>query len=458
MALLAAAGCSDSTEAGVDAGPVPTLCGSGLDAADPNCVLIFDTCKEGEIPLLGGGCQRVGVTQCLGGWGVAGPPAWKCKPIGPPQACLPGWTKVKGGWCEPILPASACPAGTMEVLGQSACQPIGDCGTGTWGKIKTVANTIYVNQNHRGGGAGTKANPYKTITDALAKAAPGDHIAVAAGTYQEDLTILRKVTLEGRCAQQVTIKGAGPGAAVEAKSWATGAVLRGLTITGAGKGVRLDGVDVTLERVAVKGCGARGAEVGNKGTMTFRHSLVAGNRELGIGMWGAKTVLERSVVRDTEGYKSNGTFGTGIQAGVSSITGQPSDLKLLHSLVMGNRTHGLVMYRSTGQVSGSVISSTRKDGNGKYGDGVAVLDKSTLDIQDALVEGNARAGIVFENSGGSVRRSLVRRNIFAIDLESGAAPFIGPNNRMTDSTTNKVTTGQGLTMAPKPKPPNISGL
>jgi len=50
--------------------------------------------------------------------------------------CLPGWTRGKGGWCEPILPKGPCAKGTMEVIGEVACQPMGDCGSGTWGKIK----------------------------------------------------------------------------------------------------------------------------------------------------------------------------------------------------------------------------------------------------------------------------------------------------------------------------------
>jgi len=91
----------------------------------------------------------------------------------------------------------------MEKIGYSTCQPIGDCGTGTWGNITTA--TIYVDQNYtKTEGKGTKIAPYKTIGEALKQATTGDHIAVAAGTYMERVVIQRKVTLEGRCAQMVT--------------------------------------------------------------------------------------------------------------------------------------------------------------------------------------------------------------------------------------------------------------
>ena len=124
LALLVLSGCSDSESTSTDGGT--NKCAKGLKPMGPACVPIFDECKDDEVPMLGGGCKRVGVRECLGGWGLAGPPDWKCKPIGPPQKCLKGWAKVKGGWCEPILPKTKCPAGTMEKIGYATCQPIGD--------------------------------------------------------------------------------------------------------------------------------------------------------------------------------------------------------------------------------------------------------------------------------------------------------------------------------------------
>ena len=135
-------GCNENGGAGTDGGAGTNKCAPGLKAMGPACVPIFDECKDDEVPMLGGGCKRVGVRECNGGWGIEGPPDWKCKPIGPPRTCLKGWEKVKRGWCEPILPKTKCPAGTMEKIGYATCQPIGDCGTGTWGNIKTNANTI----------------------------------------------------------------------------------------------------------------------------------------------------------------------------------------------------------------------------------------------------------------------------------------------------------------------------
>ena len=39
------------------------------------------------------------------------------------------------------LEAKPCPAGTMEQLGFTDCQPIGDCGEGSWGGIEDDGST-----------------------------------------------------------------------------------------------------------------------------------------------------------------------------------------------------------------------------------------------------------------------------------------------------------------------------
>ena len=91
-------GCSDPGD-----GSSPKACAKGLKTVGAACIPIFDDCKGDAVPILGGGCKRVG----------------------PPAKCLTGWAKVKRGWCEPILPDKPCPPGTMEMIGKASCQPVG---------------------------------------------------------------------------------------------------------------------------------------------------------------------------------------------------------------------------------------------------------------------------------------------------------------------------------------------
>ena len=122
-------------------------------------------------------------------------------------------------------------------------------------------------------------------------------MAVAAGTYNKSLTITQKVTLEGRCAQKVTIKGTGIMAAVQARRGGSGAVLRGVTVISGAVGISVASVALTAERVAVRDCEGVGIQVVTSvklGELTLRHSLVAGNQAGGIDLWSAKATVEHS--------------------------------------------------------------------------------------------------------------------------------------------------------------------
>ena len=408
------AGCSALEKGAGDAGP--SQCAKGLKPTGSACVPIFDECAGDEVPLLGGGCLRVGVKECLGGWGLAGPPDWKCQPIGPPLKCLQGWAKVKGGWCEPILPNGPCPAGTMEKIGYTTCQPIGDCGTGTWGKIKATANTIYVDRSFAGGTSdGSQAKPCTTITTALAVAKAGDHIAVAAGKYKENVSISKKVTLEGRCAQQVTIAGTGTYQAVDMTQGASGTVLRGVTITGDGVGLWVNGADITVERAAVRGCEGDGIDVDSGGELTLRHSLVAGNRTAGILVDSSKATVEHSVVRDTREQASDKQLGMGIQASVGSGQSKGSELVLRDSVVVDNRTAGILVGSSKATVERCVVRGTReRASDNQFGTGIYASVQSgqsrgsELVLRDSLLAGNQSAGIIMFSSKATVERTVIR--------------------------------------------------
>ena len=425
-----------TTDGGTDDGG-PAQCAAGLKAVGPACVPIFDECKGDEIPVLGGGCRHVGPPKtCLTGWarvkgGWCEPirPKGKCpigtmevigkttcQPVGPPIKCLTGWTLVGGGWCEPILPQGKCPAGTMEVIGKATCQPIGDCGTGTLGKIKTTASTIFVNQSYAGGSSdGSQTKPFLTIAAALYNATAGDHIAVSSGTYKENISVERKVTLEGRCAEKVTIAGGSSGATVVMTKWASGAVLRGVTISGAGVGLHVDGVTVTVERVAVRGCEGRGIEVDNGGDLALRDSVVAGSREVGVMLSSAKATLERTVVRDSRELASNKQAGLGLSADVQAGKNQMSELTLRDCLVTRNRTLGIYLSSSRAKVERSVIRDTiEQASDSNFGGGIEAriqagkTQMSKLELQDSLVTDNRNVGIYLSGSSATLDRSVVR--------------------------------------------------
>lgn len=57
--------------------------------------------------------------------------------------------------------------------------------------------TIYVDKSSSGSEDGSKSHPYHSISDALDHAKGGDEVAVAKGTYKENITIPKEVWLRG---------------------------------------------------------------------------------------------------------------------------------------------------------------------------------------------------------------------------------------------------------------------
>ena len=108
-------GCGNEPAAGpaVCEGSTPdpaAECGEGYCVNGDSCEPIFDECGRSEVPILGGGCRRVGL----------------------PEDCWDGWLPDGDDGCEPIMAAN-CPSGTMPVIGQTECQPVGvpqDCWPG----------------------------------------------------------------------------------------------------------------------------------------------------------------------------------------------------------------------------------------------------------------------------------------------------------------------------------------
>jgi len=185
----------------------------------------------------------------------------------------------------------------------------------------------------------------------------------------------------------------------------------------------------------------------------IRDSAVAGNRRYGIYLMHAKATLERVVVRDTRAEASDGLRGTGI--GAQGSAGLPMDLSLSDSLVLGNRQSGVIMYEAKTRIQRSVIADTQVDGKGEWGDAILGIKKSTLDVEDTLVRNNARAGIIYVDSAGSVYRSSFRENVFPVNLELGANPKLGSDNELKDNQVNRVTVGQGLKVPAIPDPPKL---
>jgi hypothetical protein len=156
----------------------------------------------------------------------------------------------------------------MAVPGDTACREVAPCGSGTWGDIPVEANTQFVDKAYAGGNSdGTLAHPWTTIQQGINAAAKGAIVAVAAGSYAEDVLIKYKpVRLWGRCPAMVEVAGAGvaPGVIQVFKKAAGGAEVRGIAVTGANTGIAVVGASsVVIEQVWVHDTGNWGVYIGN---------------------------------------------------------------------------------------------------------------------------------------------------------------------------------------------------
>ena len=427
--------CNEDQESREPDAGIALTCGKGLKPYKVACIPVFSKCKSNEVPLLGGGCLAVGVEACPGGvkgptdsacrrlgveacpGGIKGPPSWQCKLIGPMPKCPQGKTKVNSGWCEPLLPPAPCAKNSMAVMGETTCQPMADCGTGRYGKIKTSASTIFVDGSYRKGGSdGSVTKPYMTISAALKSAKPGAHIAVATGEYNEDLTVGSQVTIEGRCPAKVAVRGQGKAPAAAVVVSADKVTLKNLTVTGPATGVLIDGArSVVIDGIAVIDAKDRGIRVrasgGDPAEVIIRHSLIAGNRYFGISVSESKVKVQSSEVRDTRPGTSYNKQGTGIAS-------HDAQLEVVGTVIWGNRTTGIGVEGTVVTVEKSMILHTlAQKSNNQAGQGIHVIRGSRLTVRDTIVAGNRSSGIEVRESAGIIQRSVIRDTMLNVGEE-----------------------------------------
>jgi hypothetical protein len=385
VATIACAGCGgDGTndEPTPDPDPDPTVCGPG-DRALTGC---GERCPAGEVAQPDGGCIPAGI---------------------PAELCADGFVSDAGA-CRPTL-GSNCGFAEQVVLGQTGCLPIDSCGSGTWGDIPTDGDMVYVDAAADPNGDGTTGAPFDTISAAVAGAAPGARIALAAGSYDEDLVLTKTVHIHGRCAEMVQLAGI---SAIATVFFQRDGSLSDLSVTGPQLGVAVSGAEnVRLERIHIHDTGWRGLDVENVLGPTAVHmidSLVENAAENGVYTNGSTLLLEGSVVRGTVAQMGD-SRGINVQA---DIPGQvPSDVTLLRSVVEHNPGAGIRVWGSNLDVQQSVIRDTTPNAAGGFGRAIdAYTDpasRSNVVIDASVIERAVTTGIHTEGDAAISATTIV---------------------------------------------------
>jgi hypothetical protein len=383
-------------------------------------------CPAGQLGLADGSCRAAGV---------------------PPELCAAGFVHDGEASCEPILPAEPCPPGLMAVPGESTCHPVMDCGSGKWGTIPVDGSTIYVDAAYGGGTSdGSETQPFTTIGAALAAASAGTLIAVAAGTYDEDVSIDEPVRLWGVCPELVSLHGQGSTTgALDFRAGATGAEVVGLAVTSDTNAVAVFvfGVEeVTLEHLWVHDSAQRGINVQpdeGETSLVVRDSLIERNGELGVYVSGAEVSLEGVVVRDSQPSQSDPRTGRGINIRLDQPTGTPSTASITGSVIEGNHGIGIHLSGSQASLAGVVVRNTRAQQNDQTGGrGINIQSDptgtpATAAITGSLIDHNREVGVFVVSSQATFEGVVVRDTLprlsdqevgrgIAIEHGAGGAP------------------------------------
>jgi hypothetical protein len=390
-ASLVSAGCGDDTAVAVATGDPP---------ADAGVV-----CREGEVSLEDGACSfRAGIGE---------------------EQCGAGFIAAGDRSCAPVLPAEACPKGTMAVPGESACRPVAPCGDTDYAGIPVDDTTQHVSQAYGGSdNDGTAAHPWRTIQEGIDAAASGAVVAIAEGSYVEDLAIDQKpVRLWGRCPERVEIVGSVPKvSAVGIYPGMNGAEVHRVALRGDGLGIAFSGVsDVLIEEVWIHDTASRGIAMIPDPTepTSFRlaRSLVEATTEVGVFFTESGTV-EASVIRGTVSDPDYGG-GNGVMVqGAGTLT-------LRGSVVDDNLELGVYALGSAAEITETVVSRTAAHPDTGYGIGVIAAQstdgtRANLMLRSSFIADNASLGIGVVDSDATIETTVVRGTLLSSGVEARA--------------------------------------
>ncbi|MFO0660178.1 MAG: hypothetical protein U0165_10150 [Polyangiaceae bacterium] len=346
----------------------------------------------------------------------------------PLDGCGEGFEHDAEYGCTAILPEQSCPLGQMATPGETACHPVMDCGTGTWGNIPSdvlnASTTQFVWQGYGGNAGpsdGTQDRPWTTINQALSAASSQAAIAIGEGNYNENISIdSRPVKLWGRCPDKVLITGTPSGLATIDIYLQNNVEVHGVTTSGTASNAGISVADATgamIDRVISRNNKARGIllQYEHKTTSaTITQSLVEQNAIAGIGVRGGDATIEHTLVRTTA-PQSDGIMGRGIDVYTSSNQ-TPGSLTLRSSVIEDNHESGVRLSGSSASVESSVLRGTlpRTDGTTGWGasmDQSTTGQTSTLSVKSSVFDSNTEVGLRLAGGQATIESTVVKNSL-----------------------------------------------
>jgi hypothetical protein len=217
------------------------------------------------------------------------------------------------------------------------------------------------------------------------------------------------------------------------RTWIDDTRLAGLFAAEEGTAVVLR--DVVIERTGASpadGWLGRGAMVQKSATFTVQRVALRGNREIGLAVASGASLSGTDVFIDrTLPSEAADVFGVGLAA----FLGGTVDLSRIH--VRESRVAGILAdHAGPMKLSSCTVSSTREGAflevnaagevTGKeipgVADGLVVRSSPSVNVTDGLFEGCARAGILYSDGGGELRRVSSTANHFGLVTSGSPTP------------------------------------
>ncbi len=371
------------------------------------------------------------------------------------EPCPTGWEAVAVDGAVVCRPwddgGPGCTGDEVRFPGESSCAAIGAsaCASGRF-PTDVMTPAIYVDAGATSGD-GSMSAPFTTIAEAVAVAAAGDTIVVAAGTYAEAVVLPDGVSLRGACASTTIIESSMGPLNTGIVTAGEGSSVSDLTLRGGRPGLRVDGVSTRAARLRIEANqigipvidgGVLDAEeiaiVGTTGdpgagffmirasSATLDRVHVEDSHTFGIGVGDLDSSLEirRSVIRDTAALADD-TLGVGIAVNGPATT-----------LVEACEVSGSVAGGISGQdgasvtIRDTVIRDTAASTDGLLGSAIIASRRATVIVERSLFTRNTGAGLSLLGLGTDFEaRDLVIANTMGNGLggedEAGIGIVVG---------------------------------
>ncbi|MFH2008619.1 MAG: right-handed parallel beta-helix repeat-containing protein [bacterium] len=175
------------------------------------------------------------------------------------------------------------------------------------------------------------------------------------------------------------------------------------------------------------------------GRLTVTDSLVTGNRSVGLAAHGADVAISGSVIRDTLAQQSDGLYGRGVVAECHVGLGRCGSLRLTESVIAGNQEVGVFVFGVDAEITASLIRDTLpQELDERFGRGiVAQCDPAlgacgALEVSGSVAASNRDVGVSLQGVHATISQSVVRDTLpkqsdstFGVGITAHCTPGIG---------------------------------